>query len=184
MSSWLSVTSDEGWSRQTARWCLLSDTLEMDSHSLDVCCPVCLNLSPLAENWSCLLFYWEGIFLFNRYMACLKFYTHTHTHVLLCAFHGHCSEWWQELIASEFSTGQQTHTSVAGGVNAHTEKKNHFWCDELGLIQCPRRWKGSDLLLRVKRPTLQFNSMATYTLALIQPFRQNLVTNLLWTLNK
>lgn len=50
-------------------------------------------------------------------------HTHTHTHVLLCAFHGHCSEWWQELIASEFSTGQQTHTSVAGGVNAHTEKK-------------------------------------------------------------
>lgn len=184
MSSWLSVTSDEGWSRQTARWCLLSDTLEMDSHSLDVCCSVCLNLSLLAEKWSCLLFYREGIFLFNRYMACLKFYTHTHTCPSLCI------SWPLQWVMTGVDCIRVRHraanTHICGWWSEHThrKKKNHFWCDELGLIQCPRRWKGSDLLLRVKRPTLQFNSMATYTLALIQPFQQNLVTNLLWILNK
>lgn len=174
MSSWLSVTSDEGWSRQTARWCLLSDTLEMDSHSLGVCCPVCLNLSPLTENWSCLLFYREGIFLFNRYMACLKFYTHRHTSFPVHFMATAVSDDRSWLHQSSAQGSKHTHLWLVEWT--HTQKKNHFWCDELGLIQCHRRWKGSDLLLRVKRPTLQFNSLATKTLALIQPFQQNLVT--------
>lgn len=44
MSSWLSVTSDESWNRQTARWCLLSDTLEMNSHSIVPYVSICLRL--------------------------------------------------------------------------------------------------------------------------------------------
>lgn len=96
-------------------------------------------------------------------------HTHTHTRPSLCI------SWPLQWVMTGVDCIRVQHraanTHNCGWWSERTHrKKNHFWCDELGLIQCPRRWKGSDLLVSVKRPTLQFNSMATYLLALIQPF--------------
>lgn len=96
-------------------------------------------------------------------------FTHTHTRPSLCI------SWPLQWVMTGVDCIRVQHraanTHICGWWSERTHrKKNHFWCDELGLIQCPRRWKGSDLLVSVKRPTLQFNSMATYLLALIQPF--------------
>lgn len=129
MSGWLSVTSAEGWNRQTARWCLLSDTLEMDSQA-SVCCPVRLNLSPFAVNWSCLPLYQDGILLSNWYITCLVFYTR-HVHVVCSHKHTHTQPLSVHFMATAMrddrnwlhqSSAQETH--ISSWWSEQTHRKN------------------------------------------------------------